>query len=130
MFVVSCLLFPYGWPAWHLAHKLPVILIFTAARYDIHIPLIAPPVGFLVLFFVGVVLLLFLFGLCVFGFCFSFGGCCFFQCGMTSYGFGTTNTRSLLRFASLTVISTASKHLHNDLAKAIKALEQKKQKKC
>ena len=57
----------------------------------------------------------------------SFGGCCFFlYCGMTSYGFGTTNTRSLLRLASLAAISTASKHLHNDLAKAIKALEQKK----
>ena len=28
--------------------------------------------------------------------------------------------------ASLAVISTASKHLHNDLAKAIEALEQKK----
>ena len=28
--------------------------------------------------------------------------------------------------ASLAVISTASKHLHNDLARAIEALEQKK----
>ena len=46
--------------------------------------------------------------------------------GMTSYSLGTTNTRSLIRLASSAVISTASKHLHNDLAKAIKALEQKK----
>ena len=30
--------------------------------------------------------------------------------------------------ASLAVISTASKHLHNDLARAIEALEQKKEK--
>ena len=111
---------------WHTSCL--VIPIFTAARYDVYIPLVASPVGFLVVCCLLVLFCCwFLFGWCVFGFCFSFGGCCFIlHCGMTSYGFGTTNTRSLLRLASLAVISTASKHLHNDLAKAIKALEQKK----
>ena len=61
-------------------------------------------------------------GLCVF----VLGALLLYISGPISYGFGTTSTRSLLRFASLAVISTASKHLHNDLAKAIKALEQKK----
>ena len=50
--------------------------------------------------------------------------------GMMSYSSGTTSTRSLIRLASPAVISTASKHLHNDLAKAIKALEQKKKGLC
>ena len=40
---------------------------------------------------------------------------------------GRQSSASLaLTMASLAVISTASKHLHNDLAKAIEALEQKK----
>ena len=46
--------------------------------------------------------------------------------GTSSYSFGTTSTGSLPQLASLAVICTASKHLHNDLAKAIEALEPKK----
>ena len=46
--------------------------------------------------------------------------------------FGTTTTGSLLQYyiVSLAVISTVSKHLHNDLVKAIEALEQKKKYIC
>ena len=38
----------------------------------------------------------------------------------------TTNQEAFLTLASPTVINSARKHLHNDLARAIKALEQKK----
>ena len=60
-------------------------------------------------------LLLFLFS----GVCFGFS-----PCGMTSYD-STPRVEAITALASLAVISTASKHLHNDLARAIMALEQK-----
>ena len=59
--------------------------------------------------------------MCGFGFCFGF-----FLCGMTSYGLAPRVHEAATVSASLAVISTASKYLHNDLARAIKALEQKK----
>ena len=49
----------------------------------------------------------------------------FSPCGMTSYN-STPRVEAITALASLAVISTASKHLHNDLARAIMALEQKK----
>ena len=75
------------------------------------------------------VLFVWLFGFAVFVCCcFScspvsvFG---FSPCGMTSYD-ATPRVEAITALASLAVISTASKHLHNDLARAIMALEQKK----
>ena len=47
----------------------------------------------------------------------------FSPCGMTSYD-STPRVEAITALASLAVISTASKHLHNDLARAIMALEQ------
>ena len=44
---------------------------------------------------------------------------------MTSYD-STPRVEAITALASLAVISTASKHLHNDLARAIMALEPKK----
>ena len=63
--------------------------------------------------------------LCVFLWC----CCCLCFCFFLSFISGTWHCdhRKLTTvLASLAVISTASKHLHNDLAKAIEALEQKK----
>ena len=45
-------------------------------------------------------------------------------------GLSTPRVEAITALASLAVISTASKHLHNDLARAIKALEQKKNSIC
>ena len=49
-----------------------------------------------------------------------------FFCGMTSYGIVPRIQEAATVSASLAVISSASKHLHNDLARAIEALAQKK----
>ena len=46
--------------------------------------------------------------------------------GMISYKRAPRTRKSVTASASLAVIHTASKYLHNDLARAIKALEQKK----
>ena len=46
--------------------------------------------------------------------------------GMVSYWLAPRTRKPVTASASLAVINTASKHLHNDLARAIKALEQKK----
>ena len=50
----------------------------------------------------------------------------FVPCGMTSYDLTPRVSEAVTASASLAVIKTASKHLHNDLARAIEALEQKK----
>ena len=55
-----------------------------------------------------------------------FGVCPLFPCGMTSYDLTPRVFEAVTASASLAVINTASKHLHNDLARAIEALEQKK----
>ena len=74
--------------------------------------------------FVFVFLLVLLF-LLVGAFSLVFGVCLCFPCGMTSYDL-TPRVEAVTASASLAVIKTASKHLHNDLARAIEALEQKK----
>ena len=80
------------------------------------------------------VLVVFLFVLFLCGFvawlCW-FGCCVFFsRCGMESYQPAPRTRKPSTASASLAVINTASKHLHNDLARAIKALAQKKSKVC
>ena len=45
---------------------------------------------------------------------------------MTSYDLTPRVSEAVTALASLAVINTASKHLHNDLARAIEAFEQKK----
>ena len=77
-----------------------------------------------------VVFLCFLFPLFLCGFvaCLCLFGCCVFPF-LPWNGIiltCTTNLEAFTASASLAVINTASKHLHNDLARAIKALEQKK----
>ena len=59
---------------------------------------------------------------------FVFGVCPLFPCGMTPYDLTPRVSEAVTASASLAVINTASKHLHNDLARAIEALEQKKNK--
>ena len=49
----------------------------------------------------------------------------FVLCGMTSYDLTPRVSEAVTASASLAAIKTASKHLHNDLARAIEALEQK-----
>ena len=51
---------------------------------------------------------------------------CFFSHGGIISLVCTTNQKPVTASASIAVIHTASKYLHNDLARAIKALEQKK----
>ena len=55
-----------------------------------------------------------------------FGVCSLFLCGMTSYNLTPQVFEAVTASASLAVINAASKHLHNDLARAIEALGQKK----
>ena len=78
---------------------------------------------FLWFLFVGCFFVLLVFG-CVFGFLVP----AFISCGMTSYGCAPRFHEAATVWTSLAVINTASKHLHNDLARAIEALEQKKSK--
>ena len=61
-------------------------------------------------------------------FCFWFGFSFLFVlvCGMKSYGSAPRIHGACHSSALLAVISTASKHLHNDVARAIEVLEQKK----
>ena len=54
----------------------------------------------------------------------------FFVCGMASYGIVPRIQEAVTASASFAIISTASKHLQNDLARAIEALEQKKSVWC
>ena len=71
-----------------------------------------------------------------FVFCVSFVCLCFlfvflvavfpFLCGMVSQLHAPRTWKPVTALASLTVINTASTQLRNDLARAIKALEQKK----
>ena len=97
--------------------------LFTAARYDVSIPLIA---SLLVVVFVYCC---FCFVCCVVGLCvFVLGvgwSSSVHQCDIIRL-WHYEHTKLTTVLASLAIISTASKHLHNDLAKAIKALEQKK----
>ena len=106
-----------GWPARYLAHNVPC----DTTRHNVFIPLIASPLSVFWFLFVAVSCFCFCL-LCGWFLCFVLGvDVSFYISGTTSYGFGTTSTRSLLRLASFAAISTASKHLHNDLAKVIKA---------
>ena len=125
MFLVFFLLFPTDGllGTWHISCL--VTPLFTAACYDASIPLNFS--WWLV--FVFSCLLVFC-GLCVF-----FVVCFVVGVGWSSSVFQWNNIIRLWHYehrklttvsASLAVISTASKHLHNDLAKAIEALEQKK----
>ena len=50
--------------------------------------------------------------------CFLFGDCPLFPCGMTLYDLTPRVFKAVTASALLAVIKTASKHLHNDLARA------------
>ena len=83
--------------------------------------------GLVVLFFLGLCFC-WLCCFCLVGAVSCFSGVCLFctMCGMTSYDLTPRVSEAVTASASLAVIKTASKHLHNDLARAIEALEQKK----
>ena len=109
-----------GWPAQDWAHKLPCHYV-SLPPLDILFQLWFP-----VFLFLG----------------FGVSCCLFWPCWCVFVLFGrllvlflswngiintcTTNQEPFTVSAPLAIINTASKHLHNDLARAIKALEQKK----
>ena len=113
-----------GWPAQDGAHKLPghyvSSLLLDMSFHYVMFWFLWCFCAFLCCFFV--VLLLACVGL-VSVFFFS-------RRGMVSYWLAPRTRKPVTALASLAVINTASKHLHNDLARAIKALEQKKRRIC
>ena len=125
--------------AWHLsAHPVifccPSVVSMNGLLGTRHISCMMPSFHrFVVLLWVCLVSVCWLF-LC-FGFlllwwCFlvCFGWCLLliFLCGMTSHGLAPRIQEACHSIGFTCSISTASKHLHNDPARAIKALEQKK----
>ena len=123
MFFGFLLVVSNGWPARYEAHKLPGHTTFHRECYDAPIPLIS---AWWLLFRLFSFACLFLW-LCVF--CLFAGVVCSsflrqWNCIIRLWHYEHRKPSTVS--ASLAVIRTASKHLHNDLAKAIEALEQKK----
>ena len=100
-------------------HTSCLVITISRVLLDAFIPLLLCVCGFGVCVVFWFVLLVFCWG-------FRFFVSAFFSCGMTSYGSAPRVHEAATVSASLAVINTASKHLHNDLARAIEALEQKK----
>ena len=107
-----------GWPAQDGAHKLPGHYVSCVASLYFHSTAWLC-CSFWVFVFVGCAVFVWLVLFLVF-LVFAF----FVPCGMTSYDLTPRVSEAVTASASLAVIKTASKHLHNDLARAIEALEQ------